>query len=668
MLEQLALYGFPFDRPRPGQKKAILDITQGILQDDIPIHIVSAPTGSGKSAIAITLARSIREHWRSILDIDANRQTMKEFADQERFTISRAEPPFCREFSSIMMSQRSSIDKLKFILATPRKVLQDQYEKDFGSSADTTLLKGRSNYTCGYDPERRADDCGLQYANARTSCSQCGYCPYTKAVSRALGPIPNVVCNFHSLEVLLERRWNADGMPAYSFLVVDEAHLLPDYLKNRFSCDFALDEILADWEKLARKDEDTVETAQLQLSQLAQRLQGKTATPDSVIEGLRELGNICMDIVMTISMTSTGRQFSDEYFLYSHRYRVLDSFLLDARRAQQGLLKEFPWEFTVTKKEAEEDIFGDMTPEETRFHVVCKSPAPGFREMAKHFNAIVLMSGTLSPEPFRKELGIPQKVCQLHYVQATAPLSYRPLVYLGTKETNMKYANKDEALPLIGAAIAKLGRFHQSWRGIIHTFSGKNARALQQHIREALSNDRTEFSRYIFHFGGNKKFVMQKFMQDPDNTNTILVSPSLVEGFDGKGRIARWQCIIKVPYAPRNDPKVAARLREPDGDTWYVMETVNTLAQMYGRVCRADDDFGLTYVLDGGWSWFMRQLQEPGIWEHVPQVFREGVENCKKFYYLQQENGLSPVPVHESDKRVQPATAIRAADLLGRLK
>jgi Rad3-related DNA helicase len=70
----------------------------------------------------------------------------------------------------------------------------------------------------------------------------------------------------------------------------------------------------------------------------------------------------------------------------------------------------------------------------------------------------------------------------------------------------------------------------------------------------------------------------------------------MTEGFDFAGDLARWQVIMKVPYPNLGDKQVnAKRERDPE---WYQLETVKTIVQATGRICRSEDDFGVTYIID----------------------------------------------------------------------
>ena len=96
----LAKKHFPFEEPNPGQIEAIVEIVEKFLSGSKHV-IVQAPTGIGKSAIASTLHRVLRE-------LDSSNRTT---------------------------------------IITATKGLQDQY-----GQADKLIfdLKGKTNYSCPY--------------------------------------------------------------------------------------------------------------------------------------------------------------------------------------------------------------------------------------------------------------------------------------------------------------------------------------------------------------------------------------------------------------------------------------------------------------------------------------------------------------------------------------
>lgn len=77
---------------------------------------------------------------------------------------------------------------------------------------------------------------------------------------------------------------------------------------------------------------------------------------------------------------------------------------------------------------------------------------------------------------------------------------------------------------------------------------------------------------------------------------TVMLSPSIAEGFSFDDDLARFQIIAKVPYPYLGDRQVKAKM-EIDRE-WYTLQTVMTVLQACGRIVRSDEDHGSTYILD----------------------------------------------------------------------
>jgi hypothetical protein len=69
------------------------------------------------------------------------------------------------------------------------------------------------------------------------------------------------------------------------------------------------------------------------------------------------------------------------------------------------------------------------------------------------------------------------------------------------------------------------------------------------------------------------------------------------EALDLKGDRCRWQVVCKAPYRNTNDSRVARRLAD-DQWAWYHRTALRTVIQACGRVVRAPDDHGATYLAD----------------------------------------------------------------------
>ena len=155
---------------------------------------------------------------------------------------------------------------------------------------------------------------------------------------------------------------------------------------------------------------------------------------------------------------------------------------------------------------------------------------------------------------------------------------------------------------------------HKDQRGIIHTHTFEITYELLNKCSKEVKN------RFLFQknleFGGDKKALLKKHQQ---SRNSIIVAPAMHEGLDLANDLGRFQIICKVPYPSKNDPQIAARMEE--SSEYYNWCTATKLVQSTGRIIRHDRDHGVTYVLDQGFRWFVRENEYL-----LPSWFIEAIE------------------------------------------
>ena len=151
---------FPYKTYRKGQKEAINQARMAF-EAGKRFVVIEAPTGSGKSAIAVTLARESNS---------------------------------------------------AFIL-TAQKVLQDQYHQDY---PDLAIMKGRSNYSCLVAPTNAANAPCI----AGKKFPDCDDCPYFVAKDIAIAA-NSTIMNY--AYYLAELNYSG-GFGERKLLILDEAH------------------------------------------------------------------------------------------------------------------------------------------------------------------------------------------------------------------------------------------------------------------------------------------------------------------------------------------------------------------------------------------------------------------------------------------------------------
>lgn len=159
-LLSVSAVSFPYREYRPGQREAI-EAARQAFADGKRFVVIEAPTGSGKSGIAVTLARESGSAY----------------------------------------------------IVTAQKLLQDQYVTDF---PDLALMKGRANYPCLIAPTHAAAAPCL----AGRKLPECEDCPYFTAKDVAIAA-SNTTMNY--AYYLAELNYSG-GFGERELLVLDEAH------------------------------------------------------------------------------------------------------------------------------------------------------------------------------------------------------------------------------------------------------------------------------------------------------------------------------------------------------------------------------------------------------------------------------------------------------------
>lgn len=200
---------------------------------------------------------------------------------------------------------------------------------------------------------------------------------------------------------------------------------------------------------------------------------------------------------------------------------------------------------------------------------------------------IVLMSATLSREELY-DMGLDTR--RIAVIEGPSPISAenRPILY--TPVANMSYKNqRHNVFPLSGALQELLSRHPE--KGMIHSTYSLAAR-----LKPLLKDD----SRIIWHTKDNKQMQLRKWLDSPPEEGKVFMGCGLSEGLDLKGDLGRWQAVCKIAYPNKGDVTVAAKLEQRP--SWYNWQAVRELEQSVGRICRGEDDYGVTYILTSEFS------------------------------------------------------------------
>ena len=204
-------------------------------------------------------------------------------------------------------------------------------------------------------------------------------------------------------------------------------------------------------------------------------------------------------------------------------------------------------------------------------------------------NKFALLSATiLNAEAFCRQVGLDPERVELVDVGHTFPLENRRLYDVTCGK--MTYEHRDETLPELARILVGIMANHPDEKGLVHCHSY----AIQDDLRKRLA-DFGVAARVRAHDREERdaELMTWKATDDPE----VFLSVKMEEALDLEGDLARWQVLCKAPYPNTNDSRVAQRLEEGRWP-WYHRTALRTVIQGCGRVVRAPDDYGATYLVD----------------------------------------------------------------------
>jgi ATP-dependent DNA helicase DinG len=227
-------------------------------------------------------------------------------------------------------------------------------------------------------------------------------------------------------------------------------------------------------------------------------------------------------------------------------------------------------------------------------------PSKYIRTIVEKCPKTLIMSATiLNHNTFEKNLGIDCEENKTKFIQIQSdfPIENRPIFPLSVEYLNFSNLQQADIKTKISRAIDNIMHIHSNDKGIIHTTSYEQLNFIKENLsklnsrRLILTDPEIERDEVIKEHAESKK-------------PTVLISPSLHTGLDLKDNLSRFQIITKVPY-----PNIADRWTSEKrklNKEWYYWQTALRLVQAYGRSIRSKDDWAKTYVLDSAFNYFVR--------------------------------------------------------------
>ena len=569
----------------------------------------------------------------------------------------------------------------KVIVSTGTKTLQDQlFERDLPLVRDAlavpvtvALLKGRANYVCHHHLERAAREDRLPsrddvrhlpkiVAFARASergdraeladvpenatiwplvtstrdnclgqnCAHHADCFVLKARREALDA-DVVVVNHHLFfaDVMLRDEGVSELLPNCNTVILDEAHQLPDTATLFFGEQVTagqLGELARDAEVTARtaaRDVPALPDAATELAPAIRRL--RLAAGDQPVKLARDAAMGRAGFAEALDgLAAALDRLATELSHFAERGEELASV---AQRAEAASRQVARWRdgsdaIPDSPEEAQAWIrWIDVTPHGFQLQASPLSVASLMRRQVEaSARAWIFTSATLAVgrdfSHYTSQLGLEQAqtgAWESPFDYATQALLYVPRGLPAPNTPAHTDAVVDAALPLLAASGGRAFLLFTSLRALAQA---------RERLTEAFARAGHAFPLLVQGEGSRSELLVR--FRELGNA-VLLGSASFWEGVDVPGDALSLVVIDKLPFAPPDDPLLAARLdhlREEGGNPfmdWQLPQAVIALKQGAGRLIRTETDRGVLAICDP------RLIDKPygrRIWQSLPPMRR----------------------------------------------
>lgn len=535
---------------RPNQKESVATTIYNWLSSTNNV-IISAPTGSGKSITALTIAGVLTRFY----------------------------------------------NKKGYILVSDLNLI-DQYSRDVEKYfPNWCVLKGQQNYQClvnGFNFKSGA--CKLKgcksYKDIISRYPECSSdCPYIKERMKAIKS-NLLVCTYSFWLIqqnIVKRMVPEPPFDERDFTICDEAHKLVSIVQNHFSPIMSPDDIgkIKNLVEFGLDDCNIID----EIEDIRHRI--ITTSDNTTLLNLLTEYNKAMviigDCIDTIKRDISLKTDNNKPLTKEDKTLVYNCEFIENH------INSFSDYVNIIKSVGVINMvknYDDSSPDRITFNCIDESYL-----MTKHFHnhcgKRMYMSATIGDfDAFAKECAFND------YISIDIPSLFdftnSPIFYV--PDYRLSYKEKEQNLPNISKLIDATINMYSGMRGIIQTGSYQFARQLMDYI--------TPQSRQriiLYDDTKSKTEAISCFKQYPDK---ILVGPSLIEGLSFDDDLCRFQIIMKIPYPSLADKFVKAKKEiKPD---WYSNTTSISILQGVGRGIRNEHDWCVTFIFDGCYSYLLK--------------------------------------------------------------
>ena len=618
------LNNFPHSVFRNNQDGVIRQISEAFNSGYKHI-ILEAPTGFGKSAIAITIARTLGSSYICTATKDLQTQYSRDYqflkiAKGKSNFLCRVKEDFVESGKYLCSSCNSKTDlECKHTSCDYGPCLSDESMEGSGCKYRTFINdykidnKGKENEKIfiGGDKIQNYKNEYVNWIHLQNFSNprQWNPCYYFDQLFQALRASHSIF----NYSIFLSLLSNKNMMQQRELLVLDEAHLLETEIVKfrglsiskkrwrRYIHDFKMIDHGYDmngWLEFLINLERTI-LVLIGYESLAHSLvkerkekygydsEKKSTTRNKRIVSASELFEDDASLELNIR-TENGKNLDVDKELLIDIVQDIDKL---TRTINNILWNPNNWIVSEVHKENYDITRVDLKP---------LDPSKYIKAVVEKCPKTLIMSATiLNEKTFERNLGLSSEDNSTKFIQIQSdfPIENRPIFPLSVEYLNFSNLQQMDVKAKISRAIDNIMHIHSNDKGIIHTSSYEQLNFIKDNLsktnsrRLILTDPEIERDEVIREHSESKK-------------PTVLISPSLHTGLDLKDNLSRFQIITKVPY-PNISDKWTSEKRKIN-EEWYYWQTALRLVQAYGRSIRSKDDWAKTYVLDSAFNYFIK--------------------------------------------------------------
>jgi ATP-dependent DNA helicase DinG len=560
----------------------------------------------------------------------------------------------------------------KVIISTGTKTLQDQlFNRDLPAVRDAlkvpvtvAMLKGRANYVCHFHLERAANEGRFlnredaQYVHiirsfaehsatgdkselsevpetatiwpavtsTRDNCigQECGFykeCFVMEARKRALAA-DVVVVNHHLFfaDVMLRDEGVSELLPAANTVIFDEAHQLPETAGLFFGEDVSTTQLM----ELARD----AHAEYLTTAKDCVALPEATAALEKAVRDFRLVFGLD-GARMPVQKALERNGFNDAFAVMAEKLKALAAVL--ETQAERDPALENCWqralalEAQVKSWHAGADAnlvrWVEVFTQSVQLHATPLSIAEIFgKQMEGHPRAWIFTSATLAVKSdfghYLGQMGLPEAIT----ARWDSPFDYptQSVLYVpqGMPPPNSPAYIASVAATALPAIKASRGR------AFVLCTSLRAMREIYALLKDAFERDGLAYP-LLMQGDTSRTELLDRFRK---LGNAVLVgSQSFWEGVDVRGEALSLVVIDKLPFAPPDDPVLAARIDKMNSEgknafmEYQLPYSVITLKQGAGRLIRDETDRGVLMICDPR---IVEKHYGKRIWQSLPPMKR----------------------------------------------